>query len=261
MRHQPSIILIAVSFIYTFSHAQHTIPEEAFDYYPTLKEMYGYAFGVLENKTIVFGGRVITDVPELSNEDFPNTEILIIDHATGEARAYNSMIVEGQASSQLSSFGMAFYQESDELYLIGGYGFSEVEQAFITFPMVTKIQLSMAIQAIEAGEAVEPFILTTCEDRLALFDGSLTKDECNYYHSNGKKAYKKNPFDWEPEYIEQSFEGEIRTFMLEEEQGTLKILEFQEWYDLQMFRDHFTGPIPMSIQRVIDEQKIDLLDQ
>lgn len=245
------LLILVILFNLGVSQAQseRTIPASAFELYPTLQEMYGYAFGWHDNQLLIVGGKIKTDVPEMSLEDFPNTELILLDFDRNRATAFSSGSLEGIIFEQMSSTGLEFYQKDQILYVIGGYGYHEQLDQFITFPYITAIDLKATVGAMLKGENPAAFFFQMCEDRLAIFNGRLDFNEEEFFLINGKKANMTNPFAEEPNYYEENFNGQVRTFQIEGQIDDLKITSFQTWYDLEAF-EGFYGPLmPDSIRQ------------
>lgn len=252
------LFILPLIFILNLGQAQSDkqIPAKAFDLYPTLTEMYGYAYGWHNNQLLIVGGKIKTDVPELSLEDFPNTELILLDFDQNRASAFSSGSLEGIIFEQMSSTGLAFYQKEHYLYLIGGYGYTEQEDRFITFPYITAINLEGGVEAMLKGENPAPFFYQICEDRLAIFNGTMDYNDEEFFLINGKKAHLTNPFSEEATYYEEDLIGQVRTFQIEGELHQLKISNFQTWYDIETF-DAYYGPlVPEKIRQEMDKFSI-----
>ena len=239
-------ILFALSF---HSFAQTTmLPEKAYQLYPTLSEMYGYAIGEVDQTMIIFGGKIKSDVPEVSQEDFPNTEIILLDFERNRATAFTSGTLGGMIGEQMASTSLAYYQTDSILYLIGGYGYSETQKRFITFPHLTAIDLVPMIAALREGKSPEDHFYQICDERIAIFEGMLDYNGDEYFLMNGKFAYKLDPFSEEPTYHEEERHEEVRTFKLEGDPTKPIISNFQAWYDLQGFQDFYGPLLPEKIE-------------
>ena len=241
-----TIILIAFNFP-VIAQESNPLPNEAYQLYPTLHDMYGYAIGDVNNTILVFGGRIKSDVPEVYSEDFPNTEIILIDLERDRATAFSSGALAGIVAEQMAATGLAYFQKDSILYLIGGYGYSESQDRFITFPHLTAINMIPMIAALEKGESPDPHFYQICDERIAIFDGLLDHNGDEYFLMNGKFAYKLDPFSEEPTYHEEDRIKEVRTFQLDGTAAQPKITNLQTWYDLQGFSDYYGPLLPEKI--------------
>lgn len=233
----------------TSAQTLRQLPPRAFELYPTLEDMYGYAVGKHGDYLLIFGGSIRSDVPEKYTNDFPNLDILMIDLKQGRAAAYTSGNLDDMLRDQMSSTGMAYYQDGGTLYLLGGYGFSESSGQFITFPYMTAIDLPATIQALLAGTPPVASFYQICDERMAIFDAIMDYNGEEFFLINGKSAYKLEPFSDTPVYVEEPFQGQARSFRIKGAKETLEIAQFQTWYDLEGFRDYYGPLLPEAIER------------
>ena len=106
---------------------------KAYELYPTLTEMYGFAVAEVADQALIIGGLIKSDVPEIYDQDFPNREIILIDYTKNRASAFSSGGLDNSIGEQMAATGLGYYQEDGILYILGGYGYSESNQRFITF--------------------------------------------------------------------------------------------------------------------------------
>lgn len=244
---------IAIFFCYNSLHSQtvRQLPEKALDLYPTLSEMYGYAIGQYQDYLLVFGGRIRSELSEIQEKDFPNLDLLLIDFKRNRASAFTTSTLEGLLAEQMNATGMAYYQKEKQLFLIGGYGYSETHHQFMTFPYVTVIDLEATINALLEGKNPVANFFQICDDRMAIFDGTMDYNGQEFFLINGKYAYKLEPFAENPEYFENDLKGEGRTFMIDGEGQSLEIKNFQTWYDLEDLREIYGPLLPELIEQEI----------
>jgi hypothetical protein len=240
-------ILVLTSLIIFFQQALssqtvYELPSSVAYLYPTLEDMHGYAVGKYQDYYLIFGGSINSDVPELYPRGFPNLDILLIDVQQSRAAAYTSASLEGSLAEQMNATGLSYYQQDNILYLLGGYGFSESNDKFITFPYITAIDLQATVTALQNGENPVASFYQLCDERLAIFDGVFDYNGDQFFIINGKTAYKLRPFAEDAEYIEQSLNGEAKTFKLSGKGINIELKDFQSWYDMQEFQDYF-GPL------------------
>ncbi|MCB0549143.1 MAG: hypothetical protein KDD19_16310 [Phaeodactylibacter sp.] len=225
------------------------LPPRAYELYPTLEDMYGYAVGKYKDYLLIFGGSIRSEADEKYANDFPNLDILMIDFRRNRAAAYTSGNLDGLLRDQISSTGMAYHQDGNTLYLLGGYGFSESNGQFITFPYLTAIDLQATVEALLDGKNPVANFFQICDERMAIFDATMDYDGEEFFLINGKSAYKLEPFSDTPVYVEEPFTGQARSFRLKGAKESLEISQFQTWYDLEGFRDYYGPLLPESIER------------
>jgi hypothetical protein len=244
-------ILFILSILIMSSLSAQTVrslPPAAFELYPALQDMYGYAIGQHEDYLLVFGGNIRSDVPEQYVEDFPNQEILLLDMASRRAVAFAVGNLEGLLAEQAGATGMAFSQVGNTLYLLGGYGYSESKGEFVTFPYLTAIELDAAVEALLAGQTPKAFFYQLSDERLAIFDGIMDYNGDEFFLVGGRFAFKLRPFSSQPDYFEDGRHGEAHSFRLEGKGRSLRLAEFTTWYSLEDFRDYYGPLLPEAIE-------------
>jgi hypothetical protein len=232
----------------------YELPPRAAELYPTLEDMEGFAVGKYESYYLIFGGMVKTDVSTPYEGGFPNLDILMIDFKLGRAAAYTNGNLDGALGEQMSATGLSYYQQGTILYLLGGYGYSESNGQFITFPYITAIDLPSTIDALQAGESPVASFYQICDERIAIFDGTLDYNGEEFFLLNGKHAYKLQPFAEDAEYVEEQLKNEARTFKITKDGEHLKLDNFQTWYDVNDLSDYYGPLLPERIQRAIKPQ-------
>lgn len=247
--------LVYATLFLLFAHRMDAqeLPKAAFELYPTLQDMSGFAVGKWQDKLLIFGGRIKSDVPDIYKKDFPNLEIILIDLNKKRASAFNSGNLEGVLGEQMAATGLAYYQKNKMLYIAGGYGYSEEARSFITFPYFTAIDLEATIPALLAGKSPVAYFYQLCDERIAIFNGTLDYNGDEFFLINGKYAYKLAPFEERPYYHEEDREGEGATFRVEGGGKNLKIKDFKNWYDLQALLDCYGTNLPPNIQKEAEQ--------
>ncbi|GJM33421.1 MAG: hypothetical protein DHS20C18_24220 [Saprospiraceae bacterium] len=235
------------------SMQQATLPPEAYQLYPTLNEMYGFAVGKFNHTLLIIGGRIKNDVPAQQGEDFPNTDILLIDFQKKRASAFTSGGLEGILGEQMAATGFGYYQIENTLYISGGYGYSYNNGKFFTFPYLTAVDLPGAIGALLNGESPAKHFYQICDDRIALFDTELDHNGDEFFLINGKQAFKLDPFEDRAEYVETDFYGETRTFRVLGDLENLEIADFKEWYSPEALQHFYGDLLPPKVKRAIIE--------
>ncbi len=230
---------------------QNTLKPEAYQLYPTLNEMYGFAIGVYNETALIIGGRIRNDVPSSNQDDFPNTEIILIDYKKMRASAFTSGGLEGILGEQMAATGFGYYQIENTLYITGGYGYSHSNGQFITFPYLTAVDLPGAIGALLKGESPVDHFYQLCEERLALFDTELDHNGDEFFLINGKQAYKTEPFEDNARYEETGYYGQARTFRVLGEPSNMKVADFKEWNSPEALQEYYRDMLPSKVKKAL----------
>ncbi len=229
------------------------LPKAAYQFYPNLSQMYGFAVGKSDNKFLIFGGKIKSDVPELYPADFPNLEIILVDMDQKRATAFSSGNLEGILGEHMAASGLAYFQKGNTLYLMGGYGYSETHRQYMTFPYLTAIEMKETIAALLNGENPVAHFYQICDERIAIFDGILDYNGDEFFLINGRYAYKLQPFDNEPYYFEESREGEAHTFRIDGKLKQLQLKDFKTWYDAGELRNYYGPLLPAKVDEAVEK--------
>ena len=136
-------------------------------------------------------------------------------------------------AEQLQSTNMEFFQQNNQLILIGGYGYSETKKTHITHPSLISIQVKELIDAIINNSAIEPFIHQLKDERMAVTGGRLNKLNNMFYLVGGQRfdgRYNPHGPDHGPGFSQQ-YTNQIRKFNLIENNGQLSIENYSSVTD------------------------------
>lgn len=112
-----------------------------------------------------------------SGSTFPSSEsnkfIWVIDPVNNKSWKGN---IPTALQYQLSSTNIAFYQDGNTLYCIGGYGAGCANDGcYQTFGQITAIDVQRTIAGVQNGFALNNYITTTQDSRMAVTGGYLVK--------------------------------------------------------------------------------------
>ncbi|TVQ67206.1 MAG: T9SS C-terminal target domain-containing protein [Balneolaceae bacterium] len=144
---------------------------------PGLPGFHSFAYGQHDGKWLIVGGRTDGIHARQPFASFPpnhnNEYLFAIDPSTGEFSAEKPVGLSVGIREHLQSTNMNFQQVGDTLYIIGGYAFSESAGDHITFPKLTAIVVSEAIQQIEEGRLTDEIFGHLYDERFAVTGGQL----------------------------------------------------------------------------------------
>lgn len=159
---------------------------------------------------------------------YNNTELIVWDMKSNKVWKKNIQTLPASISEQLQSSNMEFYQQDDQLIVIGGYGYSETKREHITYPSVISINVNDIIQSIVNNKSIEPYILQLSDERMAVTGGRLAKLKNVYYLVGGQRfdgRYNPHGPDHGPGFSQQ-YTNQIRKFNLEINRGKLSIQNY-----------------------------------
>lgn len=162
------------------------------------------------------------------NKQFNNTELIVLDLKKEKVSKKNITSLPALLAEQLQSTNMEFFQQGNELVLIGGYGYSETNRTHITHPSLIRIKLKESINAIINNEDVAPFIHQLADERMAVTGGRMNKLANTFYLIGGQRfdgRYNPHGPNHGPGFSQQ-YTNQIRKFNLISDGDKLKIEDY-----------------------------------
>lgn len=226
--------IIIFSFILMlFSNAQNT-----FDYtlellpvnVTNLPGLHSFAFGQHQDKWLLIGGRKDGLHARQPFNAFPstnnNTDLYVVDVNTNQlwSASLNSLPIG--IREQLQSTNMNFFQDVNNLYIIGGYAFSASANGHITFDKLTAIDVSGLIQAIINNQPITSFFKQIANSNFANTGGQLGKIDDTFYLVGGHRFDGRyNPMG-NPTFT-QTYSNQIRKFKIVNSEASLSIINYE----------------------------------
>ncbi len=188
-----------------------------------------YAWAKSGNKILLIGGR--TDglhrrQPFASfNKKYNNTDLIVLDIKTEKVWKKPVTELSAAIAEQLQSTNMNFYQQQNDLIVIGGYGYSETKRDHITHPALLKIKVKEMIEGIINNKDITSFITQLTDERMAVTGGHLNKLGNLFYLVGGQRfdgRYNPHGPDHGPGFS-QEYTNQIRKFSITEKDGKITI--------------------------------------
>lgn len=167
----------------------------------------------------------------LANDN--NTNAFVIDPENGQVWSTSLSSLPISIFEQLQSTNQEFYQRENELYIIGGYGYSSTASDHITYPNLTAVDVNGVTNAIINGEAISSFFRQISNPKMAVTGGYLGYLDSTFYLAGGQFFEGRyNPMgpNHGPGFI-QEYTDAIRKFKIEDDGSTLSIVDFSEEID------------------------------
>ena len=190
-------------------------------------EVNSYAHAVYENQWLILGGRIdgLHDHrPEFSYPaDKSNQNIWVIDPEKKQVWSKPLETLPASLEEQLQSTNMSFYQDGNLLTLIGGYGWSETADDYVTFPYLTQVDIAGLVNAVKKDQDIQPHFNQIENQQMAVSGGYLAKMGEVYYLVFGNRfdgRYTTRPNVGHT----QVYTNEIRKFRFGKESGETLII-------------------------------------
>ena len=198
------------------------------------------AVGVYNNEWIILGGRTnglhgfnAID-PFTANGNNANIYLINPNDETVQSLSVNNLTTELKEALMVSN--MQFYQPNDTmLYIVGGYGWNDSAQTFLTSRALVAVNLKLLSQRIETQNAIIDDCFSMIKDeRLAVCGGHLKKIDNTFYLVFGHLfdgTYTRNNSGLHF----QKYTRAIRKFEIDNN-AQLSITNYIETYDSINFR-------------------------
>jgi hypothetical protein len=195
-----------------------------------LPGLHSYAYGQHNGKWLIIGGRKDGIHARQPFNAFPNsqnnTDIYVVDIATNQLWTASVNTLPTGLKEQLQSTNMNFYQDQDNLYIIGGYGFSTAANDHKTFGNLTAIDVPSTINAIIVGTSIAAYFKQISNDNFAITGGQIGKIESTFYLIGGHRFDGRyNPMN-NPTFT-QTYSNQIRKFNINNSGSTLNISNYE----------------------------------
>jgi hypothetical protein len=186
------LLLILTSTNYSFSQNEFTysVAIEAVNV-SGIPPLHSFAIAQHDSKWLIIGGRKDGLHARQPFAAFPashnNTDLYVIDIEQQQVWSASVNSLPNGIKEQLQSTNMNFHQDSDTLYIIGGYAYSATANNWITFPAITSVTVSSAINAIMNGSSLQSSFKQTTNEIFAVTGGYLGKIDDTYYLVGGHR--------------------------------------------------------------------------
>ena len=234
------------------THAQSTpfqVTVESFTI-DGLGGLQAYAVGQHDGKWLVVGGRFdgLHRRQPFASFDLAghNNRLIVVDPILKKQWSAPLTSLPVPIQEQLSATNMCFYQDDDQLYCIGGYGYSATVNDHTTYAKLTAIQVSKVIEAIQKGTDFKGFFRQVTDSKFAVTGGYLNKIYDTYYLTGGQYFEGRyNPMG--PTHgpgFKQEYTNAIRKFTVKDDGANLKVTHLPSFVDATNLhrRDYNVAP-------------------
>lgn len=196
-----------------------------------------YSFGQDNGKWLIIGGRLdgLHRRQPWATFDIAghNNQIIVVDPISRTTWKAPLTSLSKAIQEQLSSTNMQFYQESDFLYCIGGYGYSSSENDHTTYDKLTAINVPEVINAVINNSSFTDYFKQITDSKFQVTGGRLKKINDKFYLLGGQKFLGRyNPMgpDHGPGFI-QEYTNSIRIFKINNHSNSINITHLPSFTD------------------------------
>ncbi|ARV07257.1 hypothetical protein BTO04_11410 [Polaribacter sp. SA4-10] len=187
-----------------------------------------------DGKWVILGGRIdgLHQRQPFSafQESDNNKNVFVIDPEANQTWSASISVLQATIFEQLQSTNQEFYQRGNTLYIIGGYGFSAIQNDHITHNKLTAIDIDGLATAVINSQPITSFFRQITNTNLAVTGGQLgVLDDVFYLCGGHYFEGRYNPM--ETGFI-QKYTDEIRTFQINDNGTALSIINYSAQKDI-----------------------------
>lgn len=198
-----------------------------------------FAVGQHDGKWVVIGGRLdgLHRRQPWAAFDLAghNNQVIVVDPVNQQTWSSPVSGLPQAMAEQLRSTNMEFHQSGEYLYVVGGYGISELEDDHITFDLLTAINLPGVVDAVINDTDLNPHFRSVADENFRVTGGHLNKIGDTYFLVGGHKFMGRyNPMgpNQGPGFI-QEYTNAARRFLIENDGDNLEVSFLEPFSDTE----------------------------
>ena len=206
------------------------------------------AFGVYNHKWFAIGGRNNGMHGFQPPFAFPtsgiNNSVYVIDPATNQKWTADVSSLPDSIREAITSSNMEFYLQDSTLYMVGGYGWKDAIQNFITWPTLTAVNIKGLMNAVINNQPINSYFRQIQDTTLAICGAHLQKLDSTYYLVFGHRFdgyYERTDTNG---FHTQVYSEEIRKFRINDDGTNLGIYAYTALRDTDNFHRRDYNLIP-----------------
>jgi len=207
------------------------------------------AFGTYNNKWFFIGGRRNGlhgfQPPFAFPTNGANNLIYVVDPVTDQNWSASTSSLPDYIREPITSSNMEFYLNDTMLYMIGGYGWKDSLQDFLTWPTLTAVNIKTLMNAVINSQPIDSLFRQTTDSTLAICGAHLQKLDSVYYLVFGHRfdgIYNRTDTVG---FFTQTYSNEIRKFQIADNGTQLSINHYTAVRDSNNFRRRDYNLIPL----------------
>lgn len=203
-----------------------------------------------DKKVLLIGGRTDGLHKRRPFESFlasgNNTMIYVLDLANKSISSAQLSVLNVGLNEQLQSTNMSFEQVGDDLFIVGGYAYSNTAADHVTFDKLTVVSVPDVINAIENNQPIDPYFEQITDTLFQVTGGYMDYLDGRFYLVGGQNFEGRyNPMG--PNHgpgFAQEYTNQIRSFTLKNGSMGYQLDSVRVWTDNPILhrRDYNLAP-------------------
>lgn len=243
-----SFLIYSVSLKCSFSQVPFSIHIKQSTAITNAPALHSGTFVTYNNKWIFIGGRKNGlhgfEPPFAFPGSGINDNIYVVDPATNQSWNSSTSLLPKNISEPITSSNMQFYLSDTTLYMVGGYGWQDSVQDFVTFPTLTAINLKGLVNAVVKGTNIIPYFRQLKDQRLAICGTHLQNIDSTYYLVFGHRFDGRYDRASPSGYHVQKYSNEIRKFRIADNGTALSLTNYTADLDSVNFHRRDLNIVP-----------------
>jgi len=216
---------------------------------PNIPAVHSAAVAKLNGKWLIIGGRTnglhgFNAIDPFSQSGI-NTNIYVINPVDSSVSSVSASSLPLTIFEAVTTSNNQFYQSDSTLYIIGGYGWNDSAQTFLTSRKLTAINLNGLMTAVENQNSnITAFFRQVEDPRMAICGAHVEKVDSFYYLVFGHLfdgTYSRS--DTSGSFI-QHYSREVRKFKIDDDGNNLSITDYVAVKDSLNFRRRDYNLVP-----------------
>jgi hypothetical protein len=209
-----------------------------------LPGLHSFAFARYGEWWVIIGGRINGLHGFFINTGFPedkaNAQIFLINPETGASHQFFVEQLNLPYKDQLRATNPQYVQDGNRLYICGGYGKDVAQGKFVTFPVLSIIDLPTLVAKMEADQNPVAAFTQRVDYRLQVCGGEMEKMGDWYYLVGGHDFSGLYNQNGQPQFT-QTYTNEIRRFQIADN-AVVSYFAYKDENKLHR-RDFTLGPV------------------
>ena len=217
---------------------------------PGVGGLQAYAFGQHQGKWLILGGRLdgLHRRQPFATFDIAghNNQIIVIDPVSHQKWSAPLTSLPASVREQLSSTNMEFIQNGEYLYVVGGYGYSNMAGDHVTYDKMTAVHVPEVINAVIQGTSLTSYFRQITDAQFAITGGHLSKINNTYYLVGGQRFMGRyNPMEpgHGPGFV-QEYTDQIRKFSMDDDGTSITIVHLPSITDTEQLHRRDYNVVP-----------------